>query len=75
MGWVGEYHSPGTSPAGTGCSSMGQIGSPVSRSKTYRNTCFVGWATALMVSPSMTTSSRIGAQGMSWSQMPWCTSW
>ena len=33
-GWVGEYHSPGTLPCGTGRSSMGQTGSPVARSKT-----------------------------------------
>ena len=33
-GWVGEYHSPGTLPCGTGRSSMGQSGSPVARSKT-----------------------------------------
>src|SRR4029077_15900299 len=30
-GCVGEYHSPGTSPLGTGFSTMGQIGSPPSR--------------------------------------------
>ena len=33
-GWVGERVSPGTSLAGTGRSSMGQTGSPVTRSKT-----------------------------------------
>src|SRR5947208_14889818 len=33
-GCVGEYHSPGTSPCGTGRSSIGQIGWPVTRSKT-----------------------------------------
>ena len=33
-GCVGEYHSPGTSPAGTGRSSIGQTGSPVTRSRT-----------------------------------------
>src|SRR5262245_51040959 len=33
-GCVGEYHSPGTSPFGTGRSSIGQTGSPVTRSKT-----------------------------------------
>src|SRR2546425_6395305 len=33
-GCVGEYHSPGTSPLGTGRSSIGQIGSPVSRLNT-----------------------------------------
>src|SRR5437588_1603404 len=36
-GCVGEYHSPGTSPFGTGRSSIGQLGSPVVRSNTYRN--------------------------------------
>ena len=33
-GWVGAYHSPGTSPGGTGRSSMGHTGSPVTRLKT-----------------------------------------
>ena len=33
-GWVGASRSPGTSEAGTGRSSMGQTGSPVTRSKT-----------------------------------------
>ncbi len=33
-GWVGEVHSPGTSVWGTGRSSMGQMGSPVSRLST-----------------------------------------
>ena len=33
-GCVGEYHSPGTLPCGTGRSSMGQTGSPVTRSNT-----------------------------------------
>ena len=33
-GCVGEYHSPGTFPWGTGRSSIGQTGSPVTRSKT-----------------------------------------
>ena len=33
-GCVGERVSPGTSLAGTGRSSMGQTGSPVTRSKT-----------------------------------------
>src|SRR5687767_11779861 len=47
-GCVGEYHSPGTSPFGTGRSSIGQTGSPVSRLNTYRNDCLVGCATALI---------------------------
>ena len=40
-GWVGEYHSPGTVPCGTATSSMGQMGSPVSRSSTNSSPCFV----------------------------------
>src|SRR5437660_1501219 len=74
-GCVGAYHSPGTSPFSTGFSTMGQIGSPVSRLKTYRKACLVGCATALIVRPLMVILARIGAQGMSMSQMPWCTSW
>ena len=32
-GWVGEIHSPGVSEPGTGRSTMGHTGSPVTRSK------------------------------------------
>src|SRR6266853_2444238 len=74
-GCVGEYHSPGTSPCGTGRSSIGQMGSPVSRLKTYSTPCFVGCATAFTVRPLIVMSVRIGAHGMSMSQMPWWTSW
>ena len=31
-GWVGEIYSPGVFEPGTGCSTMGQTGSPVTRS-------------------------------------------
>ena len=34
IGCVGAYHSPGTSPFGTGVSTIGHTGSPVSRLKT-----------------------------------------
>src|SRR5258708_37846426 len=70
-GCVGEYHSPGTSPFATGRSSMGQMGSPVSRLKTYRKACLVGCATALTVLPFTVMSTSIGAQGMSMSHKPW----
>src|SRR5579872_151944 len=70
-GCFGAYHSPGTSPCGTGRSSMGQMGSPFSRLKTYKNACFVGCATALMILPFTVMSTSIGAQGMSISQRPW----
>src|SRR6185436_16883721 len=64
-GCVGAYHSPGTSPLGTGRSWIGQIGSPVSRLNTYRNACLVGCAIALTVRPFTVMSARIGAHGMS----------
>jgi len=35
IGWVGEYHSPGTSPLATGFSSTPNTGFPVSRSRMY----------------------------------------
>ncbi len=35
MGWVGEYHSPGTSPLATGFSSTPNTGLPVLRSRMY----------------------------------------
>src|ERR1700690_2724496 len=35
IGCVSEYFSPGTSPCGTGFSSIGQMGCPVTRSNTY----------------------------------------
>src|SRR4029450_6807908 len=46
-GCVGEYHSPGTSPFGTGRSSIGHTGFAVPRSNTYRQTSVLGSATAL----------------------------
>src|SRR5216684_4466093 len=68
-GCVGLVFSPGTSDFSTGRSSMGQIGWPVTRSKTYTHACFVGWAIALILLPLMVMSARIGAHGMSQSQM------
>src|ERR1700730_5354454 len=70
-GCVGEYHSPGTSPFGTGRSSIGQMGSPVSRLKTYKKACLVGCATALTSFPLIVMSTSIGAQGISMSHKPW----
>ena len=64
-GCVGEYHSPGTSPCGTGRSSIGQTGSPVARSKTNTQPCLVGWATAATRRPPTVMSARIGAHGTS----------
>src|ERR1019366_9736969 len=75
IGWVGEYFSPGTSPCGTGRSSMGQIGWPVARSKTYRMDCLVGWATAFTTRPLRLKATSIGAHGVSQSQIPGGTNW
>ena len=65
MGWVLEYHSPGTSPGMTFFSGIGQTGLPVSRSRTNRKLCLVGWASALMIFPLCGMSHRIAAQGTS----------
>src|SRR5712691_11453382 len=60
-GCVGEYHSPGTSPLGTGRSSIGQIGFPVTLSNTYKKACLLGCPTAFTVRPSIVISVRMGA--------------
>ncbi len=65
LGCVFESTSPGTVEAGTGCSSMGHTGFPVTRSNTKRKACLVGCATALMRFPSTVMSSRFGAAGKS----------
>src|SRR6476646_673963 len=59
-GCVGEYHSPGTDPFGTGRSSIGHTGWPVTRSNTYRNASLLGTATALIARPLTVMSARIG---------------
>ena len=64
-GWVGDVRSPGTSDCGTGRSSMGQTGSPVTRSKTYANACLVTCTTALIGRPSTVMSARIGVDPVS----------
>ena len=64
-GCVGEVHSPGTVDAGTGRSSIGHTGSPVTRSKTNANACLVTWITALMRRPFTVRSASTGAVGLS----------
>ena len=64
-GCVGLVVSPGTSEAGTGRSSIGHTGCPVTRSNTKRNACFPGTATALIARPFTVMSARIGADDMS----------
>src|SRR5207253_2642309 len=51
-GCVGHVCSPGISLFGVGRSSIGQIGSPVTRLKTYRNPFLLASATTSMVRPS-----------------------
>ena len=51
-GCVGQLASPGTSLCGTGRSSIGQSGLPVTRSKTNRNPCLVGATTMSTFFPS-----------------------
>ena len=50
-GCVGEVSSPGTSLCGTGRSSIGQTGSPVTRSKTKAKPCLVSCTTASIFLP------------------------
>ena len=64
-GCVGEVHSPGTVDFGTGRSSIGQTGSPVTRSKTNANACLVTCTTALMRRPPTVMSASTGAVGLS----------
>jgi len=59
---------------GTGRSSIGHTGLPVTRSKTKTNPCVVSWATAFTGWRSTVTSARIGAVGGSKSQMSWWVS-
>ena len=74
-GCVGDRSSPGRSEAATGRSSIGQIGAPVSRLKVYAKPCFVVSTTMGVRRPSMVTSIRTGALGLSKFQMSWCTIW
>src|SRR5262245_32771410 len=60
-GCVGDDFSPGTVDCGTGRSSIGQTGLPVTRSKTYTNASLLGTATALIACPFTLMSARIGA--------------
>ena len=64
-GWVGEVHSPGTVDFGTGRSSIGHTGLPVTRSNTKANACFVTCTTALMRRPFTVMSASTGAVGLS----------
>ncbi len=70
-GCVGQACSPGTSLCGTGRSSMGQSGSPVTRSKTYRKPVLPACATASTIFPLWRTVISCGAEQGSESQRSW----
>src|SRR6201996_4207114 len=74
-GWVGLYHSPGTSPLGTGRSSTGKAGLPVTRSNAYHRPLLFTEVTILRFWPPMVTSSRGPSLGWSVSHRSWCTVW
>jgi len=59
-GCVGDDTSPGTSLLGTGRSSMGHSGLPLTRSNTYRNPVFPACATMSTFLPSCFTVSSLG---------------
>ena len=60
-GWVGDRYSPSTAPVwGTGRSSTGKSGSPVSRSSIKVIPILVVCTTAARVSPSIVTSNSVG---------------
>ena len=60
-GCVGHACSPGMSDFGTGRSSIGQIGSPVSRLNTKRKPCLVAWATTSTAWPLRLIVRSLGA--------------
>ena len=62
-GCVGHTFSPAepASVCGTGRSSIGQIGSPVTRLNTYNHPVFPGWATTSTVRPLCRIVRSFGA--------------
>src|SRR4030095_12947629 len=74
-GCVGHDCSPGISLFGTGRSSIGQMGSPVSRLKTNRKPFLFACATTSIVLPSFRIVVSCGAEFRSKSQRSWCVVW
>ena len=65
-GCVGYGFSPGTfESVGTGRSSIGHTGTPVTRSNTNANPCLVTWTTASIRLPSTVIVTRLGGDGLS----------
>src|SRR5687767_7783656 len=71
-GCVGHVCSPGISLCGTGRSSIGQIGSPVTRSKTNRKPFLFASATTSILRLSFWIVVSCGAELLSKSQRSWC---
>ncbi len=65
IGCVGDAASPGTVLAGTGRSSTGKRGWPVTRSSTNTNPLLLTWATAATSRPSLRTVTSVGCAGRS----------
>ena len=61
-GCVGQASSPATSLGGTGRSSIGHTGTPVTRSKTKANPCLVSCTTASMRLPPTVIVTRFGGE-------------
>jgi len=72
-GCVGAACSPGTVDGGTGRSSIGHTGLPVTRSKTYRKPVLLGCITALIRLPSTVISPKVAGPTVSYSHRSWCT--
>ncbi|PYP12551.1 MAG: hypothetical protein DMD56_03650 [Gemmatimonadetes bacterium] len=64
-GWVRDASSPGMSLDGTGRSSTGKIGRPVSRSSTNSMPVFVACNTAGTLAPSCVIVTSAGGEALS----------
>ena len=64
-GWVWASFSPGTIDCGTGRSSIGHTGSPVTRLKAKVKPCLVVWTSIGICWPSTVASTRIGTLAIS----------
>ena len=73
-GCVGEVTSPGTSLCGTGRSSTGNTGLPVSRFSTYSMPDLLPWITTGTSWPLWRRVASRGGEALSKSQRSWWTS-
>src|ERR1700761_2505036 len=75
IGWVGQYHSPGTSPFSTGFSSTPNNGLPVLRSRMYISPVLPVSVRARTVLPPTLASYSVGGAGRSLSHRSWWMVW